>query len=47
LRPISLTSTLSKIAENLIIEYELKSKLLTQCNLALSQDQTRLLRLFQ
>ncbi|CAB4005134.1 Hypothetical predicted protein [Paramuricea clavata] len=26
LRPISLTSTLSKIAENLIIEYELKSK---------------------
>ena len=28
LRPISLTSTLSKIAENLIIEYELKSKLL-------------------
>ena len=28
LRPISLTSTLSKIAENIIIEYELKSKLL-------------------
>ncbi len=28
LRPISLTSTLSKIAENIIIEHELKSKLL-------------------
>ena len=28
LRPISLTSTWSKIAENIIIEYELKSKLL-------------------
>jgi hypothetical protein len=28
LRSISLTSTLSKIAENIIIEYELKSKLL-------------------
>ena len=28
LRPISLTSTLSKIAENIIIEHELKPKLL-------------------
>lgn len=28
LRPISLTSTLSKVAENIIIKYELKSKLL-------------------
>ncbi len=28
LRPVSLISTLSKIAENIIVEYELKSKLL-------------------